>query len=290
MASEKASFDANKSWYRGTYSSDYASLPGFKVNTSDLLDIKSTTGESENVLTNERGQIILAVKASNGSGNAYEGLHFIVVNRSALDNFVKYDAAAADDTARYTSYNTLEEAKAAGYSEINGESTADITSLSDYFTVNIPSSSNFPKYAGEKVKSTYVNRVVTSDKNYQEKANKISSAVKHYNSSEDTYEFQSLIETQNLTFSTSDLGKKVESLIKNYITFTREKNHEDEIKTLDDAWDTYAEVLERQNEDRDIADGKQRLISEAVAMTYFGKDARLGEGIYDNGGIGYDGK
>ena len=290
VASEKASFDANKSWYRGTYSSDYASLPGFKVNTSDLLDVKSTTGESENVLTNERGQIILAVKASNGSGNAYEGLHFIVVNRSALDNFVKYDATAADDTARYTSYNTLEEAKAAGYSETNGESTADITSLSDYFTVNIPSSSNFPKYAGEKVKSTYVNRVVTSDKNYQEKANKISSAVKDYNSSEDTYEFQSLIETQNLTFSTSDLGKKVESLIKNYITFTREKNHEDEIKTLDDAWDTYAEVLERQNEDRDIADGKQRLISEAVAMTYFGKDARLGEGIYDNGGIGYDGK
>lgn len=290
VASEKASFDANKSWYRGTYSSDYASLPGFQVDTSDLLDVKSTTGESENVLTNERGQIILAVKASNGSGNAYEGLHFIVVNRSALDNFVKYDATAADDTARYTSYNTLEEAKAAGYSETNGESTADITSLSDYFTVNIPSSSNFPKYAGEKVKSTYVNRVVTSDKNYQEKANKISSAVKDYNSSEDTYEFQSLIETQNLTFSTSDLGKKVESLIKNYITFTREKNHEDEIKTLDDAWDTYAEVLERQNEDRDIADGKQRLISEAVAMTYFGKDARLGEGIYDNGGIGYDGK
>lgn len=290
VASEKASFDANKSWYRGTYSSEYANLPGFKVNTSDLLDVKSTTGESENVLTNERGQIILAVKASNGSGNAYEGLHFIVVNRSALDNFVKYDASAADDTARYTSYNTLEEAKVAGYSETNGESTADITSLSDYFTVNIPSSSNFPKYAENKVKSTYVNRVVTSDKNYQDKANKISSAVKDYNSSEDTYEFQSLIETQNLTFSTSDLGKKVESLIKNYITFTREKNHEDEIKTLDDAWDTYAEVLERQNEDRDIADGKQRLISEAVAMTYFGKDARLGEGIYDNGGIGYDGK
>lgn len=290
VAQEKASFDSNNGWYRGTYNSEYANLPGFKTDTSDLLDIESTTGEKENVLTNERGQIILAVKASNGSGNAYEGLHFIVVNRSALDSFVKYDAAAAEGSARYTTYETLEDAKAAGYSEVNGESTADITSLSDYFTVNIPSSANFPKYSGDKVKSTYVNRVVTSDKNYQEKANAISDAVKNYNSSEDTYEFQSLIESQNLTFSDSDLGKKVETLIKNYITFTREKNHEDEIKTLDDAWDTYAEVLERQNEDRDIADGKQRLISEAVAMTYFGSDARLGEGIYDNGGIGYDGK
>ncbi len=295
VAQEKSSFDQNNGWYRGTYSSEYAQLPGFSVDTSDILDIKSTSGQSENVLTNERGQIILAVKASNSSGNAYEGIHFIVVNRSALDNYVKYDASAESGKSRYTIYENIEDAKAAGYSETNGQSTADITSLSDYFTVNIPSSSSFPTYNENKSKSTFVNRVVTSDKNYTEKANKISEAVKNYNSSEDTYEFQSLIEDQRLTFSTSDLGQQVEKLIKNYITFTREKNHEDEIKKLDDVWDTYAEALERQNEDRDIGDGRQRLISEAVALTYLGNDAKNGEGMYgydsENkiGGIGYDG-
>lgn len=295
VAQEKSSFDQNNGWYRGTYSSEYAQLPGFSVDTSDILDIKSTSGQSENVLTNERGQIILAVKASNSSGNAYEGIHFIVVNRSALDNYVKYDAFAESGKSRYTIYENIEDAKAAGYSETNGQSTADITSLSDYFTVNIPSSSSFPTYNENKGKSTFVNRVVTSDKNYTEKANKISEAVKNYNSSEDTYEFQSLIEDQRLTFSTSDLGQQVEKLIKNYITFTREKNHEDEIKKLDDVWDTYAEALERQNEDRDIGDGRQRLISEAVALTYLGNDAKNGEGMYgydsENkiGGIGYDG-
>lgn len=295
VAQEKSSFDQNNGWYRGTYSSEYAQLPGFSVDTSDILDIKSTSGQSENVLTNERGQIILAVKASNSSGNAYEGIHFIVVNRSALDNYVKYDASAESGKSRYTIYENIEDAKAAGYSETNGQSTADITSLSDYFTVNIPSSSSFPTYNENKGKSTFVNRVVTSDKNYTEKANKISEAVKNYNSSEDTYEFQSLIEDQRLTFSTSDLGQQVEKLIKNYITFTREKNHEDEIKKLDDVWDTYAEALERQNEDRDIGDGRQRLISEAVALTYLGNDAKNGEGMYgydsENkiGGIGYDG-
>ena len=85
------------------------------------------------------------------------------------------------------------------------------------------------------------------------------------------------------------MGKKVEKLIKNYITFTREKNHEDEIKTLDDTWDTYAEAIERQNEDRDIQDGRQRLISESVAITYLGTNAQNGEEMYANGGIGYDG-
>ncbi len=297
VAEEKSNFDSNKGWYRGTYSSDYAKLPGFSVDTSDILDIKSTTGEKENVLTNERGQIILAVKASNSSGNAYEGIHFIVVNRSALDNYVKYDESAAEGTSRYTTYDTLEEAVAAGYSATNGESTADVTSLSDYFTVNVPDSTDFPKYkSGETTqnKSTYVNRVVTSTKNYQDKADAISTAVKNYITGEDTYQFQKLINgevdgSESLVFSSSDLGQKVEKLIKNYITYTREKNHEDEIKTLDDTWDTYAEALERQNEDRDIQDGRQRLISESVALTYLGTNAQNGEEMYANGGIGYDG-
>ncbi len=298
VATEKSNFDANNGWYRGTYSNEYAKLPGFSVDTSDILDIKSTTGESENVLTNERGQIILAVKASNSSGNAYEGLHFIVINRSALDNFVKYDENAAEGTSRYTVYDTLEEAVAQGYNATNGDSTADVTSLSDYFTVNVPDSTDFPKYkSGDTTtnKSTFVNRVVTSAKNYQDKADKISTAVKNYISNvEDTYQFQKLIDgdeyiSESLTFSTSDLGKKVEKLIKNYITFTREKNHEDEIKTLDDTWDTYAEAIERQNEDRDIQDGRQRLISESVALTYLGTNAQNGEEMYANGGIGYDG-
>lgn len=292
VASEKDNYEDNKGWYRGTYSNDYAALPGFSVDTSDVLDIKDATGaHSENVLTNERGQIILAVKASNSSGNAYEGIHFIVVNRSSLDAYVKYDSAAEAGTPRYTAYDSLKDAEDAGYSSENGKSTSDITSLSEYFTVETPSSTDFPKYANsEKQKSTFVNRVTTTDTKYQENAEKISTAIKNYNSSEDTFEFQKLMETQDLVFSDSDLGKKIESLVKDYISATREKNYEDEIKTLDDTWDTYAEALERQNEDRDIADGKQRLISEAVAITYCGTDAKQGAGIYDAGGIGYDGK
>ena len=297
VAAEKASYDNNKGWYRGTYSSKYASLPGFSVDTSDILDIKdSTKTQSENVLTNERGQIILAVKASNSSGNAYEGIHFIVVNRSALDNYVKYDASIDVEekgVSRYTTYETLEAAQKDGYSSENGTSTSDITSLSEYFTVEVPNSDKFPKYkteSGTTEKSTFVNRVKTTDTKYQENADKISSAVKSYNSSEDTYEFQQLMKDQGLVFSSSSLGKKIEKLVKSYISATREKNHEDEIKTLDDAWDTYAETLTRQNEARDIGEGDQHLISEAVAITYRGTNARDGEGIYSNGGIGYDGK
>ncbi len=292
VAKEKANYDDNGGWYRGTYSANYASLPGFSVDTSDILDIKDSTGaQSENVLTNERGQIILAVKASNSSGNAYEGIHFIVVNRSALDAYVKYDASAPAGKSRYTAYNTVKEAELDGYSTENGKSTSDITSLSEYFTVETPNSTDFPKYADSKEKkSTFVNRVTTTDTKYQENAEKISTAIKNYNSSQDTFEFQQLMESKGLVFSDSPLGKKIEGLVKDYISATREKNYEDEIKTLDDTWDTYAEALERQNEDRDIADGKQRLISEAVAITYCGSNAQQGTEMYDAGGIGYDGK
>ena len=295
VAAEKASYDLYNGWYRGAYSDDYASLPGFSVDTSDILDVKSTDGKEENVLTNERGQIILAVKASNSSGNAYEGIHFIVVNRSALDAYVKYDASVnVEETheSRYTVYENKDTAVIDGYSETNGSSTSDITSLSEYFTVEVPNSNDFPKYNSTEQKSTFVNRVKTTDTKYQENADKISSAVKSYNSSEDTFEFQQLMESQGLVFSKDSLGlgQKIEGLVKDYIYATREKNHEDEIKTLDDTWDTYAETLTRQNEDRDIGEGDQRLISEVVAITYRGTEAREGEGIYANGGIGYDGK
>lgn len=292
VKAEEENYTGNGGWYRGTYSEKYASLPGFSVDTSDVLSIKDATGaHKENVLTNERGQIILAVKASNSSGNAYEGIHFIVVNRSALDPYVKYDPSAGSGKSHYAAYDTEEEAKNAGYNNENGKSTSDITSLSEYFTVETPSSTDFPKYADSaKKKSTFVNRVTTTDTKYQENAEKISTAIKNYNSSEDTFEFQKLMEEQDLVFSDTDLGKKIEGLVKDYISATREKNYEDEIKTLDDTWDTYAEALERQNEDREIGDGKQRLISECVAITYCGADAQKGTGIYDAGGIGYDGK
>ena len=304
VAKEKNSYENGR--YAGTYSSDYANLPGFTRSTSDVLDLQSKDADGNvhdvNALTNESGQIILAVKASNSSGNAYEGIHFIVVNRSSLDAYVNYDA----ETATYTAYNSAEEAKAAG----KDVETTDTTSLSEYFTVespefdvnNIPANKDFPHYGSDgKAKSTFVNRLKTTETNYQDNADKISSAIKSYNSSEDTYEFQKLIEDEKLVFSDNDLGKKIKNLVQDYISATREKNHEDEVKTLDDAWDSYAETLERQNEDRDIKDGRQRLISECVAITYRGTDAQKGEGMYASdtgtdsegkktGGIGYDGK
>ena len=302
VATEEENFTVNNGWYRGTYDSTYASLPGFSVDTSDILPITSTTGDSENVLTNDRGQIILAVKASNSSGNAYEGIHFIVVNRSALDAYVAYDSDPEVGESCYETYDTVEEAKADGYTE----ESSDLTSLSEYFTVNYPKYSDdktefqnpdeYPSYkkssdSKAQPKSTFVNTVYTSDANYQDTADKISDAIKGYNSSEDTYIFQKLINTQSLKFNANTvLGAKFSELIKDYISETRKKNYEDEIKSLDDAWSTYAEVLERQNEEREIGDGKQRLISEYVALTYNTDDAKNGENMYDVGGIGYDGK
>lgn len=282
--------------YKGIYNDDYGNLPGFQVNTKDTIKVTDKNGVEENVLTNERGQIILAVKASSSS---YEGLHFIVVNRSSLDAYVKYDASARSEDKTVSCYTAYDE-------EPSDYATSDVTSLSDYFTVNTPSSSSYPKYTSNgksEEKSTFVNRITSSQNtDYDDYADKISDAIKGYNSSEDTYIFQKLINSENFKFAETSLGDKVEKLVKSYIKETREKNHDDEIKTLNNTWDTYAETLERQNEERHICAikddgtiddehiGDQRLISEYVALTYNTEAARTGDEMYDYGGIGYDGK
>ncbi len=84
-----------------TDGSQQSALPGF--NAVDELG-------GEEVLTDEAGRVILAVRAGTGSGEGgYQGIHFIVVERSAL------------------------------IETING------VSLEDYYTTEIPGTSNYPK-------------------------------------------------------------------------------------------------------------------------------------------------
>lgn len=291
IAQEKAARNEHNGFYSGTYSASYAALPGFQVDTHDVLP---NLPANENALTNERGQIILAVRVSNGSGNAYEGVHFIVVNRSSLDAYMTYDSSV-DVVSEKKSRYTYSESKPSDYDSI------DSTSLSDYFTFQTPGNAAFPTYSKSGVtkdRSTFVNRLTTSqNSNYNDTANKIRSAIKSYNTSEDTFEFQSLLspngtDYQGLKFNTDTvLGQKFQDKIESYVYFTREKNHEDAVKTLDDAWDSYAETLQRQDEDRDMGEkGEKRLISESVAITYWSEYAREGTGMYDTNGAGYDGK
>lgn len=272
---------------KGTLDEDYAKLPGFSYDTSDVFpDL------GYNALTNEKGQIILAVRAGTSD---YQGIHFIVVDRSALDEYVVNNdngTVEAIDEATYTSE----------------KGSKNVTSLSDYWAMLEPnrvpsnpsavteenSASYYPYYVqdGKAVaKSTFVNKLVSADSTYADRSNDVTDAVKNYDSNINTYMFQELLDGTSangkITFNDSNL----EELITSYIKSVRTKSLTDTQDSFDQDWIDYADYLQQQDAARKMNEkGSQALISETCAIGYTSDAARSGTGMWGEGGACYDGK
>ena len=250
----------------GTLDANYAALPGFSVDTSSQLP-----GIGSNVLTNKDGKIVFAARAGGGS---YQGIHFIVVDRSPLSQFGSY----------VDSSNKIVE-----YSESDVASNAKATTFAEYYTMTKPGDTDYPKTEAGDAKSTYINPIITKTANYDDRVNKVTTRVKGYNANKDTYMFQYLMENSDgatITFHDED----VEKLITSYIVSKRDKTAYDDEFAFDKEWTTYAETLLAQEEARELKDdGSQKLISEVCAIGYGTEDARKGEGVWGKGGACYNG-
>lgn len=263
------------SW-NGTLDTQYAALPGFQYNTQDILpEFKN------NVLTNEKGQIILAVRGDSGT----KGIHFIVVDRSPLSEY----------GARIESKKVVENDKAYYDANVN---KADVTNLSDYFTFENPSTSTtYPTYVekeGEtaKPKTTLISQGLDTTKaNYQKNIDNLKSTISGFNSDVmETYEVQKLVADTGAQFNVENASvKKIVDNIYSYSTQKRQKAKDDAQKKLDDAWAKYAEFLVREDEARKLSEkGDQKLISEAAAILYNTDDAKNKTGAWGNGGACYE--
>lgn len=174
-------------------------LPGFR-DVAELGD--------ETVLTDEQGRVILAVRAGTGSGEGgYQGIHFIVVERSALI-----------DT-------------------ING------VSLQDYYTTEIPGTTNYPTdpETGEDL-VTFVNYKVTTTANYKERAETVNSEIRNFDSHFNFRMLESLIASQEVEFVDAEL----ETAVLNYMTVTRESSQFDNDLQAENNWNTFIEFLNYQ--------------------------------------------
>ena len=311
---ELASILPGTTFFRGVYDANYASLPGFQSATENNLTVDGVgaPAEGERVLTNDKGQIVLAVRAG---ASSYQGIHFIVIDRSALNKYGE-KAVYNDTTGAYDRVTLKSEAE---YQEASALYPADTTTLDEYFTFRTPSEiakegaavdpvTNYPTYfdaqGKPQPKNTFVNPLVEKvDRNYAEKASKIRSAITGYNPNSDTYRFQKLIEDQHIEFAENDVGRAIEQLVKNYIESKRDKSAADSRKTFDDAWKTYAEYLAYMDQARLMFSGEaaiaggygslvgdQKLISETCALNYGSQDSIDGTGEWGPGGTCYDGK
>lgn len=272
---------------KGTLDEAYAKLPGFSYDTSDVFpDL------GYNALTNEKGQIILAVRAGTSD---YQGIHFIVVDRSALDEYVANNGDGTIEAITEENYNAK-------------KGTENVTSLSDYWAMLEPnrvpsnpsavteenSASYYPYYVqdGKAVaKSTFVNKLVSADSTYADRSNDVTDAVKNYDSNINTYMFQELLDGTSangkITFNDSNL----EELITSYIKSVRTKSLTDTQDSFDQDWIDYADYLQQQDAARKMNEkGSQALISETCAIGYTSTAARNGTGMWGEGGACYDGK
>ena len=239
----------------GAYKAEYGALPGFSVDTTAALP------EFEhNVLTNEKGQIILAVRAG---ASSYQGVHLMAIERSALSEFGQ----------------TVDNGKLREIKESEHTDTADVTSLSEYYPVTLPKNSDFPSYTkggSTEKKTTYINQFIESNEAYEKTESALEGRIKDYNSVADTFRLQSLIASEKITFNTGNhLVKDIKEKLQRWISGKRSSAFTDGVDSLDESWATYAEYLTRAEQARKLKkDGSQKLISETCAIGYLSDAAK----------------
>lgn len=163
------------------------------------------------VLTDEVGRPILVVRGGSGSGGGgYQGIHFIVVERSPL----------------------LE--------------TVDGVSLENYYTTEIPGTANFPKNNGVDLK-TFVNfKNTTSTLIYKERAETLNNEIKTFDRLINARILEKLLASQNVSFNDDALQDAVEY----YIDVTRRNNAFNDNLSYQQSWENYINTLEYQEYER----------------------------------------
>ena len=242
--------------YEGFYNADFGSLPGFSVDTTNILP-----QFTNNVLTDSEGQIVLAVRAGSDS---YQGVHFIVIERSALSR--QGPSMEASASSGHEGQQIVVENDAP-------VTDADIATLSEYYTTATPNMSRYPTYTVDgsaESKTTYVNFNNSSTTSQTERANEVSNLITSYNSNLSSYNFQRLVESGNIKFADA----QVEQEMQTYVQTSRQSTIDTNFNNWSDNWKSYAEMLAAQEQERAIgADtGTGYLISEICAVDYETQD------------------
>lgn len=225
--------DENAKWQNGPESSTYANMPGFKEIKLRHYDVNGNPAngyETRKVLCDNDGNPILVVRA----GSSYQGIHFIVVQRSAL------------------------------------EATRDNVTLEQYYCSENPinSTSNdknpdFPVDAQGNQLKTYVNTFVSNYDSYNERVNTIKSKVESFDPNYQYRIYEWLIGDQLAVNFNNVNGVNIENMIDNFINLKKVANESDERQSNITTWDSWIETLAVQQNQR-----KSKLIPETCALNF----------------------
>ncbi len=194
--------------------------------TSSISGSETTTGENttydtdtykgfkeingQKVLCTTNGNPILVVRAGS---SGYQGIHFIVIERSAL-----------------------EETK---------EGQADIN---DYYSIKYP---NQTGYISDK--TTYVNFLNQKTMDIKSRAEEVESKIKEFDSNINKLIYQQYVSKQKIKFNTFKVGETEYDLgevIDKWIEVDQTKTAYDSSVTWEDTWETYINSLNQQKAER----------------------------------------
>ena len=256
-----------KQYYKGAYSTLFASLPGFQKDTTNVVSVTSDDGKAENVLTNNEGQIVLAVRVSS---SGYQGIHFIVVERSGLSKFGLH----TDSSGKVVENADESEAK-----------TNNVATSSQYYTTYLPDSTSYP--VNKDNVQTYVDYNKPTSEDLTTRSGNIATAIKGYNSALSTYQFEMLVNNGSITFNDKTLGSKMMS----FSTIKRQAAVDSAFTTWSDNWKSYAETLAAQEAARSVGakTGLGTLLCETTAAEYALPSAKKTTDLWAKGGACYYG-
>ncbi len=242
--------------YVGTYNEEFAALPGFNyepVYENDLANTNFVNNDANKVLRDEKGNVILAVRAGTAGESGYQGIHFIVVERSPF-------VANQNDTT-----------------------------LSEYWTYKYPTQDGYPQNGDKEDKDTYVNFFNKTTSGYKDRATTVSDKIKGYNPKLNSYIYKSLINKGDLKFGESEAAKMVENTINVWIEAGLNKVEFDNNKTWNETWRTYNEYIEQANIARgqNLAEfpGAYQLVSERAVAEF--QNPNKGKSWTVSGGLCY---
>jgi len=226
-------------WSNGTQNSDYSSMSGFKdVQLKNYDASGNYTGiVTRKILCDDSGNPILVVRAGTSS---YQGIHFIVVQRSALE-----------ENKNVTS---------------NGE-TYNVP-LNEYYASENPltnggaKNTDFPTTTAGNQKLTYVNSYSMSYDKYSERVSTIKTTVKSFDANYEMRIYTWLEDKLGVTFNTIS-GVNIGDRIAAYIDEKRNSTKNDTRVANIDTWESFIEQLEVQQSQR-----KTKLIPETCALHF----------------------
>ncbi len=294
------SFDS----YRGTFNdTKYGQLPGFnfksgnsnenekRAKDDDILlkdfynDNDTATNTNKKVLRDNNGRVVLVFHSGTGdssSNDAYQGIHFVVIERSPFIG---------------TEYDTKDGTVDQNYK----------TDLEEYYTEFYPEQpgGNHPKYKDGadkgKDKHTFVNYINGEEtKALKERSNTVKSELKKCTERLDTYVYDYLMKTGDIHFNDDPkvpIAKEIETSITDWIKLTRSSQEKKKERTWNETWQTYYLSLKAQCEQRkeELSDGAvhSRLIPEICAYVFNGSntdtiDPGVFKAMFSVGGIFHD--